>query len=477
MTFNIIGSILPEVTIAVAICIVILVNSLLRNASVTLIHSLVLFFLSFALFLSFVSLELPDSNIFDGHYVIDTFGTNLKIIALIAAILVHLGSFKSKQNIKNEIFLIQLFATLGVMILCSAHNLLTVYLGLETLTLSMYGIVASNRNSIEATESAMKFFILGAIASAIFLYGVSILYGVTGALSLDLIKDSILLDTLEMRIAVAFMACGIIFKFGAFPFHSWVPDSYQGSNTTAAIYISSVPKIGAFALISRLFLDSMNAMSDFWSILILSAGLLSIIIGNLIALVQMNFRRMLAYSAIGHIGFILLSFSIVNTDGISASMTYLIMYLIMTIAAFALIESIASEDYQHIELGDLKGLSKSHPLIAFMLLFCMFSMVGIPPFIGFYAKWIVLSELVNNGMIWFALIGIIMSVIAAYYYLRVVWFMYFENNDQAIGNNGILNAQSITSIMVSAMLLLIGLYPNPIIQYIRSIISSFLLID
>ena len=420
MTFNIIGSILPEVTIAVAICMVILVNSLLRNASVTLIHSLVLFFLSFTLFLSFVSLELPDSNIFDGHYVIDTFGTNLKIIALIAAILVHLGSFKSKQNIKNEIFLIQLFATLGVMILCSAHNLLTVYLGLETLTLSMYGIVASNRNSIEATESAMKFFILGAIASAIFLYGVSILYGVTGALSLDLIKDSILLDTLEMRIAVAFMACGIIFKFGAFPFHSWVPDSYQGSNTTAAIYISSVPKIGAFALISRLFLDSMNAMSDFWSILILSAGLLSIIIGNLIALVQMNFRRMLAYSAIGHIGFILLSFSIVNTDGISASMTYLIMYLIMTIAAFALIESIASEDYQHIELGDLKGLSKSHPLIAFMLLFCMFSMVGIPPFIGFYAKWIVLSELVNNGMIWFALIGIIMSVIAAYYYLRAV---------------------------------------------------------
>ena len=477
MTFNIIGSILPEVTIAVAICIVILVNSLLRNASVTLIHSLVLFFLSFALFLSFVSLELPDSNIFDGHYVIDAFGTNLKIIALIAAILVHLGSFKSKQNIKNEIFLIQLFATLGVMILCSAHNLLTVYLGLETLTLSMYGIVASNRNSIEATESAMKFFILGAIASAIFLYGVSILYGVTGTLSLDLIKDSILLDTLEMRIAVAFMACGIIFKFGAFPFHSWVPDSYQGSNTTAAIYISSVPKMGAFALISRLFLDSMNAMSDFWSILILSAGLLSIIIGNLIALVQMNFRRMLAYSAIGHIGFILLSFSIVNTDGISASMTYLIMYLIMTIAAFALIESIASEDYQHIELGDLKGLSKSHPLIAFMLLFCMFSMVGIPPFIGFYAKWIVLSELVNNGMIWFALIGIIMSVIAAYYYLRVVWFMYFENNDEAIGNNEILNAQSITSIMVSAMLLLIGLYPNPIIQYIRSIISSFLLID
>jgi len=477
VTFNIIGSILPEVTIAIAICVVILLNSLLRNVSVTFIHSVILFFLSFALFLSFVSLELPDRIIFDGHYVIDTFGTNLKIIALIAAILVHFASIKSKLNIKNEIFLIQLFATLGVLILCSAYNLLTIYLGLETLTLSMYGIVATNRNSIDATESAMKFFILGAIASAIFLYGVSIVYGVTGTLSLELIEESNLLDSLEMRIAVAFIACGIIFKFGAFPFHSWVPDSYQGSNTTAAIYISSVPKIGAFALIARLFMDALSVMSDFWSILILSAGLMSIIIGNLIALMQINLRRMLAYSAIGHIGFVLLSFSIVNEGGISASLTYLLMYILMTISAFALIESISSEDRQHIELNDLRGLSNSHPLIAFMLLFCMFSMVGIPPFIGFYAKWIVLSELVNNGMIWYALVGVIMSVIAAYYYLRVIWFVYFEKSDQPIKNNGILNTHSITSVIVSVMLLLIGLYPNPIIDYTRVIISSFLLID
>ena len=201
MTFHIIGSILPEVTIAIAICVVILVNSLIRSVSAAFIHSMILFFLSVALFLSFVSLEIPNSNIFNGHYVIDSFGTNLKIIALIASILVHLSSLKSKSNIKNEIFLIQLFATLGVLILCSAHNLLTVYLGLETLTLSMYGMVASNRNSIEATESAMKFFILGAIASAIFLYGLSIVYGVTGTLSLELIKESNLLDGLEMRIA------------------------------------------------------------------------------------------------------------------------------------------------------------------------------------------------------------------------------------------------------------------------------------
>ncbi len=477
MTFNIIGFILPEITIAFGICAVILVNSLSKKASIGLIHSLILFFLALALFFSFVSLEIPDRIIFNGHYMIDSFGTNLKIIALIAAILVHLTSVKSKQNIKNEIFLVQLFATLGVLILCSAHNLLTVYLGLETLTLSMYGIVASNRSSVDATESAMKFFILGAIASAIFLYGISILYGVTGTLSLDSLKELVIISSLEIRIAVAFIACGIIFKFGAFPFHSWVPDSYQGSNTTAAIYISSVPKLGAFALISRLFLDALNAMSEFWSVLILSAGLFSIIIGNLIALMQINLRRMLAYSAIGHIGFVLLSFSIVSDTGVSASLTYLLMYLIMTIAAFGLIESIASEDHQHIELSDLKGLSKSHPSVAFMLLFCMFSMVGIPPFIGFYAKWMVLSELIYNDWIWLAIIGVIMSVIAAYFYLRVVWFMYFENADQPIENKGLKNTQSITTLLLSLMLFLIGLYPNPIIDYTRIIISSFLLID
>ena len=477
MTFNIIGFILPEITIAIGICAVILVNSLAKKSTPGLIHGFILLILSLALFFSFVSLEIPNSTIFDGHYVIDSFGTNLKIIALIAAMLVHLASVKSKQNIKNEIFLIQLFATLGVLILCSAQNLLTVYLGLETLTLSMYGIVASNRNSIESSESAMKFFVLGAIASAIFLYGISILYGITGTLSLDTVKGSLMLNSLEMRVAVAFIACGIIFKFGAFPFHSWVPDSYQGSNTTAAIYISSVPKIGAFALIARLFLDALNGMSDFWSILILSAGVLSIIIGNLIALMQINVRRMLGYSAIGHIGFVLLSFSLTTDSGVSASLTYLLMYLIMTIAGFALIESIASEDHQDIELGDLKGLSKTNPLIAFMLLFCMFSMVGIPPFIGFYAKWIVLTELINNNSIGLAIVGVIMSVIAAYYYLRIVWYMYFENTDHPILNNGIKNTQAISSILISLMLLIMGLYPNPILEYTRFIISSFILID
>ena len=166
---------------------------------------------------------------------------------------------------------------------------------------------------------------------------------------------------------------------------------------------------------------------------------------------------MLAYSAIGHIGFVLLSFSLTTDTGITASLTYLLMYLIMTIAAFSLIESIASDDHQHIELGDLKGLSRSNPLIAFMLLFCMFSMVGIPPFIGFYAKWIVLTELINNNSIWLAMVGIIMSVIAAYYYLRIVWFMYFENSDIPMKNNGIKNSQAITSILISLMLLIIGL--------------------
>ena len=477
MTFHIIGSILPEVTIAIAICVVILVNSLIRSVSAAFIHSMILFFLSVALFLSFVSLEIPNSNIFNGHYVIDSFGTNLKIIALIASILVHLSSLKSKSNIKNEIFLIQLFATLGVLVLCSAHNLLTVYLGLETLTLSMYGMVASNRNSIEATESAMKFFILGAIASAIFLYGVSIVYGVTGTLSLELIKESNLLDGLEMRIAVAFIACGIIFKFGAFPFHSWVPDTYQGASTSSALFISTIPKLGAFALIYRLLYEAFIANVEFWSLLILLLGLLSLILGNIIAIAQDNLRRILGYSAVGHIGFILIGLSIGSIDGAIAALAYLVIYILMTATAFMSIEVISTEKRAVVTLTDIKDLNSTHPWISLILLFSMFSMIGIPPFIGFYAKWIILSELINSDMLVIALIGIIVSVIAAYYYLRIVWYMYFEKSELPImkGSPNIFQKTSIS--LMGLSILLLGLYPSPIINFCRSIIPPFLLID
>ena len=341
----------------------------------------------------------------------------------------------------------------------------------------MYGLVASKKSSEIATESAMKFFIQGAIASAIFLYGTSLIYGLYQTLSLTIFSNPDINNSIELQLALTFIICGIAFKFGAFPFHSWVPDSYHGSSNSVALFISTVPKIGAFALIYRLLITSFIAVTDFWTILILILGLLSLILGNLIAISQSNLKRMLGYSAIGHMGFILIAISIGSLEGVQASLFYLLVYILMTSVAFMCLEVLSNRNRSIVSLSDIKDLNSSHPWIALIMLFSMFSMVGIPPLIGFYAKWIVLSELINAEMLSVSIIAIIMSVIAAFYYLRVVWYMYFEKTELPVMKKGSSLIQKSTLSVIGAMILLIGLYPSPIIDFCKLIISPFILID
>ena len=470
--------VIPEIIIGSSICLLILVNSFfptIRQYSGLIIG--ILSMISCA-FISLLFLMDPITiNIFNNHYRIDHLAMGLKLATYIISIIIFAGTKINKENAKSELFLIELFAILGVSLLASANNLLTLYLGLETLTLSMYGLVASKRSSEAATESAMKFFILGAIASAIFLYGVSFVYGLYGTLTFGGFNDAIINHSIEMQLALTFIICGIGFKFGAVPFHSWVPDSYQGSSISSALFISTVPKIGAFALIYRLLFESFMTNVEFWSMLILILGLLSLILGNLIAIAQNNLRRLLGYSAIGNIGFILIGFSIGSIDGAVASLVYLIIYILMTAVAFMCLEIISNENRAVVSLSDIKDLNSSHPWMSLIMLFAMFGMVGIPPFIGFYAKWIVLSELITADMLGIALIAIIMSVIAAFYYIRVVWYMYFEKNDLPVmqGTSNILQKTSFS--IVGLSILLIGFYPSPIIDFCKLIISPFLLID
>jgi len=470
--------IIPELIIASAICLLILINSLIpskKRYSGLIIGSLTMLSCAFVSFLFL--LDPTNSFIFNDHYRIDHLAMGLKFVTYLGSLMIFIGTTTNKDNAKSELILLELFAILGVSILASANNMLTLYLGLETLTLSMYGLVASKRSSEIATESAMKFFILGAIASAIFLYGVSYIYGLYGTLFFGEFNDVTINNSIEMQLALAFIICGIAFKFGAVPFHSWVPDSYQGASTSSALFISTIPKIGAFALIYRLLFEAFIANVEFWSLLLLLLGLLSLIIGNLIAIAQDNLRRLLGYSAIGNIGFILIAFSIGTTEGVIASLVGLIIYFFNTAVAFMSLEVISSENRAVVSLSDIKDLNSSHPWISLIILFAMFSMVGIPPLIGFYAKWIVLSELINADMLIIALIGIIISVIAAFYYLRVVWYMYFEKNELPImqGSSNIL--QKISLSIIGLMIVILGLYPSPIIDFCRFIISPFLLID
>jgi len=422
-------------------------------------------------------LETTNSLIFNNHYKIDHLSTGIKFIAYLTSLFIFIGTKTNKENTKSELVLLELFAILGVSILASSNNLLTLYLGLETLTLSMYGLVASKRSSEIATESAMKFFILGAISSAIFLYGVSFVYGLHGTLFFEEFNNETINNSIEIQLALTFIVCGIAFKFGAVPFHSWVPDTYQGASTSSALFISTIPKLGAFALIYRLLYQAFIVNVEFWSLLILLLGLLSLILGNIIAIVQDNIRRILGYSAVGHIGFILIALSTGSTDGAIAALLYLVIYILMTATAFISIEVISTEERAVVTLTDIKDLNSTHPWISLILLFSMFSMIGIPPFLGFYAKWVILSELINADMLVIALVGIIISVIAAFYYLRIVWYMYFEKNELPImqGSANIFQKTSIS--IVGLSILLLGLYPSPIMNFCRSIISPFLLID
>lgn len=457
----------PEIIIASGICVLVLIKSFHRLRSINLLSVLIGTLTPLIALLSMVFIfNNPYEIILNGQVVIDTLGSGLKITAYGLCALIVLATNINQINNKSELILIELFALLGISILCSASNLLVIYLGLETLALSLYGLVASNRKSVKSSEAAMKYFVLGSIASGLFLYGISLIYGLYGSINI-LDFNNLSVDTsIELQIAIGFIICGIVFKFGAFPFHSWVPDSYQGSTNSVALFISTVPKIGAFALLYRLLIDSFYSLSSLWSSFLLLIGIASLIYGNIVALSQNQIRRLLGYSAIGHIGFILIAISAINQTAIESSLLYLLIYVIMTLATFIALELLSSENKSIDTINDLKGLNNSHPWVALMLLFCMFSMIGIPPFIGFYAKWIVLSTLLKMDMIYTAIIAIIITVIAAYYYLRIVWYMYFEKSDIPLMKDTSTIIQKSLFFTIGSSLLLLGLIPETLISLI-----------
>ena len=474
---NLIKPIIPELTLATGICLMVLVNALVQSPHKRTSQILVILTLIIAITSAIPLLNQDAEILFNGQFIVDPLAIGLKIASFIAVLLVVLATTINEKINKSEVLLIELFATLGISIICSAANLLTIYLGLETLALSLYGLVATNKNSVESTEAAMKFFILGAIASAIFLYGISLIYGIYGTLDINLLNAMIVSNTLELKIAVGFILCGIAFKFGAIPFHSWVPDTYQGAATPVALFLSTAPKIAAFALFYRLMIDAFINVSETWVVMIYTLGMFSLIIGNLIAISQSNFKRLLGYSAIGHIGFIFLGIATGTQDGLENSLFYVLIYVLMTMVAFMVIEVLSSKDREVKLLKDLKDLNSSHPWLSLIMLITMCSMIGIPPFAGFYAKWSVLSSLIEANMIYTAIVAILMTVVAAFYYLRVIWFIYFEKTDKELGQPESTILQKAVVSFTGIVILLIGLYPRPVLDFCRQIISSNLLLD
>lgn len=423
--------ILPEIVLLSMICVVLLADILWHDPQ----HRIAYWLSQLTLVATgaLVLWNVPDESVtaFHGLYVSDPMSTVLKVFICLLAVfaLFYSRDYLARQQLlKGEYFVLALFAVLGMLVMASAHSLLTIYLGLELLSLSLYAMVAIHRDSPAASEAAMKYFVLGALASGILLYGMSILYGVTGTLDLAAIAAIVQADSANVlqALGLVFMLVGIAFKLGAVPFHMWVPDVYQGAPTPVTLFIGSATKLAAFAMAMRVLVDGLQPLLPDWQIMLIFLAVLSMAAGNLVAIAQTNIKRMLAYSTIAHVGFLLLGLLSGSAGGYAGAMFYVISYALMSMAGFAVIIFMARQGSESDQLDDFRGLAERSPWLALVMLIVMFSMAGVPPFLGFWAKWFVLREVIDAGFVWLAIAGVIFAIIGAFYYLRVVKLMYFD---------------------------------------------------
>lgn len=374
---------------------------------------------------------LASRSILSGLMLRDGLGDLLKVFILLISGIVLVYAKHSLRTFKlfvGEFYLLLLFAVLGMFLLVSSDNLIMLYLGLELLALSSYALVALDRDSPIASESAMKYFVLGAIASGLLLYGMSMLYGLSGTLQLDGIATALAEqpNTALLAFALTFVVIGLAFKFGAVPFHMWIPDVYQGAPTAVTLFIASAPKIAAVGMAFRLLSSSMPSLAGDWSQMLSLLALLSLVLGNLAAIAQSNLKRMLAYSTISHVGFILLALLGNNKAGFAAASFYALTYALMTAGAFGVIIALARQGFTAEEISDYRGLNQRHPWLAFIMLLLLASLAGVPPLVGFFSKLLVLQNALQAGYLWLVIIAAVMAVVGAYYYLRVIKVMYFD---------------------------------------------------
>ena len=365
---------------------------------------------------------------------------------------------------RGEFFVLALFAMLGMMIMISANHFLTLYLGLELLSLCLYAMVALQRDSAVATEAAMKYFVLGALASGMLLYGMSMLYGVTGSLNISEVSIAIQHGVENRTVLVfglVFVVAGLAFKLGAVPFHMWIPDVYQGAPTAVTLFIGSAPKIAAFAFVLRILVQGLQGLLQDWQGMLIIMAVLSMAIGNITAIAQTNLKRMLAYSTISHMGFLLLGFLSGTLGGYSASMFYVLVYVLMSLGTFGMIMLMSRQGFEAENLDDFRGLNQRSPWYAFLMLLLMFSMAGVPPTVGFYAKLSVLQAALQSGFIWLVVFAVLMSVIGAFYYLRIIKLMYFDAPKDLTA----IKPEADVHLLMSAnglAVLVLGILPQPL---------------
>ncbi|MCH9756086.1 MAG: NADH-quinone oxidoreductase subunit NuoN [Gammaproteobacteria bacterium] len=461
---------LPEITLLIAACVALLGDLFFprRGAAIVFVVASVGLLLvagESALFLGH-SREL----LFSKTFVSDNMAHLMKIFI---AITVFLSLFYGRDYLEErgipagDYTVLALFSTLGMSVLVSAHSLLTVYLGLELFSLPMYAMTAIRRTETDGAEAAMKYFVMGAMASGILLYGMSLLFGATGALDFDGIAKVLGTDIFQKQqglliFSLVFLVVGVAFKLAAAPFHMWAPDVYDGAPSNTTLFISAAPKIAALGMLLRLLMLGWGDMVVQWQHLILVLALLSTGLGNILAIVQTNIKRLLAYSTISHAGYALFGVLVATSEGYGAALYYILVYALMSVGAFGLITLLSRGGVEVVNINDLRGLNQRKPWLAFLMMLILFSMAGVPPMVGFLTKLLVLKALVDAGLLWVAVLGLLFAVVGAFYYLRVIKVMYFDESIDPAPIHLPRSTQLIFSIN-GLSLLYLGLFPSALI--------------
>ena len=465
----------PELWVLTMTCVILFVDMYIKEERRAIVHLLGMVTLVFA---AIITLRIDYSEsatalAFNGTFIRDQMGDMLKLFSYFVLAMVFIYAkfcLRQFRMFRSDFYTLSLEALLGIMLLISANNLIMVYLGLELLALSMYALVAYDRDSRRGSEAAMKYFVLGSMASGMLLYGMSMIYGATGTLDLYQIAEaiqSIGSDDIMLIFGLVFLVVGLAFKFGAVPFHMWIPDVYHGAPVSTTLFISSVPKMAAFAMAFRLLQTGLGEMQSDWMQMLSVLAVLSIVVGNLAAIAQTNIKRMLAYSTIGHMGFVLMGLLPGTPDGYGAGMFYVIVYSLMSAAAFGMIILLSGRGIEAENLDDFKGLNQRNSWYAAVMAMVMFSMAGVPVFVGFFAKWLVIKAALDAGLAWLAIVAVVFSVVGSFYYIRVVKLMYFDEPVSEAPIDAPVDFRAILSLN-GVMMLGLGIFSSSLIHICMS---------
>ena len=467
---NNLNFIYPEIFISLSIMFLLILGVFKKNSS-ALIYNLSIMILLATTILILNHPMSEEVNLFNNSFTVNFFSSFMKILTMIGAFFtLIIGSkyLKLSKIFQMEYSILILSSILGMMVMISSNDLMVFYIGLELQSLALYVLASFNRDEIKSSEAGLKYFVLSALSSGLLLYGCSLIYGFSGSTNFDIISKLLLSDQFGLSFGIVFILVGLAFKISAVPFHMWAPDVYEGSPTSVTLFFATIPKIAALTVfINFLYIPFFN-MINHWQTIIVFLSIASMIFGAVAAIGQMNLKRLIAYSSIGHMGYALAGLATGSNEGIQSSIIYLSIYLVMNLGLFSCLFMLKRNDIYYENLRDLAGLSKQHPLLSISLLILMFSLAGIPPLAGFFAKFYIFKSVIEQSMYFLAIVGLLSTVIAAYYYLRIIKIIYFDEPEEKFDTNHSLGLK-FSLVLCTLLILFYFIFPSKLVEIVSNI--------